>query len=491
MQDVALIYPHQLFEDVSHFDGVDTLYVIEDPLYFGTDPEFELSFHKQKLVFHRATMQRYCDTLKQAGYRVVYVAFDDLRTSEDIFEVIGDVGSIHVAALADDWLEGRLREAANRHGADFVTHPSPGFLTDRSTLNDYFDEHENYYQTDFYKFQRKRLDILMDGDEPVGGKWTFDTENRKKLPKDKEVPAIPDIEHDAYVTEAMEYVKAHFGNNPGSLELFIYPTSHEQARDRLNDFLVHRLYSFGPYQDAIEPDEPFLFHSLLSPCLNAGLLTPEEVVSRVEEYGKAHRLPLNSREGFIRQVIGWREFMRAVYLREGNGQRTRNFWGFERSIPDSFWTAETGIDPIDTTIERVQKYAYAHHIERLMILGNFMLLCEFDPKEVYEWFMELFIDAYDWVMVPNVYGMSQYADGGLMTTKPYISSSNYVRKMSRYKTGEWCDIWDGLYWRFIDTHKETLKGNGRMGQQLALLDRMDKDTKRKHMENAEHFLNNL
>jgi deoxyribodipyrimidine photolyase-related protein len=491
MKTAGLIYPHQLFSDTTHLDGVDVLVVIEDPLFFGTDPEFQTTFHKQKLVFHRATMQRYRNKLEDDGHRVKYVEFGDIDSSEGVFDELEDVEEVHMAALADIWLERRITRAANTQDIELHTHPSPGFLTDRATLNEYFDEHENYYQTDFYKFQRKRLDVLMDGDKPVGGKWTFDTENRKKLPTDKDVPAIPDISHDDYVKEAKRYVETHFADNPGSLEQFIYPTSHEQASDWLDDFLAHRLYSFGPYQDAIEPDEPFLFHSLLSPCLNAGLLTPREVVSRVEEYGKNHRLPLNSREGFVRQMIGWREFMRAIYEREGGVQRTRNFWGFDRSIPNSFWSAETGVEPIDATIERVQRFAYAHHIERLMILGNFMLLCEFDPKEVYEWFMELFIDAYDWVMVPNVYGMSQYADGGLITTKPYISSSNYVRKMSHYKKGDWCEVWDGLYWRFIDEHKEKLKDNGRMGQQLALLDRMNKDTKRQHREVAESFLQDL
>jgi deoxyribodipyrimidine photolyase-related protein len=491
MKTAGLVYPHQLFSDTTHLEGVDVLVLIEDPLFFGTDPEFQAAFHKQKLVFHRATMQHYRGRLEDDGHNVEYVEFGDIETSADVLGLLEGVEEIHVAALADAWLERRLKRATDTHGIAFHTHPSPGFLTGRATLKKYFDEHDNYYQTDFYKFQRKRLDVLMDGHEPVGGKWTFDTENRKKLPADKEVPAILNISDDDYVKEAKAYVETHFADNPGALEQFLYPTSHEQASDWLDDFLAHRLYSFGPYQDAIEPDEPFLFHSLLSPCLNAGLLTPQEVVSRVEEYGKQHRLPLNSREGFLRQVIGWREFMRAVYEREGGVQRTRNFWGFDRSIPNSFWSAETGVEPIDTTIERVQRFAYAHHIERLMILGNFMLLCEFDPKEVYEWFMELFIDAYDWVMVPNVYGMSQYADGGLITTKPYISSSNYVRKMSHYKKGDWCEVWDGLYWRFIDEHKEKLKDNGRMGQQLALLDRMNKDTKRQHRDVAESFLQDL
>ena len=188
--------------------------------------------------------------------------------------------------------------------------------------------------------------------------------------------------------------------------------------------------------------------------LNVGLITPQEIVSESLQFARKNNIPINSTEGFIRQIIGWREFIRGIYECKGSEQRTKNFWGFKRKIPKSFYDGSTGIEPIDITIKKVLKTGYCHHIERLMVLGNFMILCEFDPDEVYRWFMELFIDAYDWVMVPNVYGMSQFADGGLMATKPYISGSNYLMKMSDYKKGEWQTIWDALFWRFMHVHRD-------------------------------------
>ena len=284
-----------------------------------------------------------------------------------------------------------------------------------------------------------------------------------------------------------------FPTNPGNTSSFLYPVTHDEAVGRLRDFLERRLVHFGKYQDAIRKDEPILFHSLLSPALNIGLLTPDQVVNETLQFARAREgnIPLNSLEGFIRQIIGWREFVRGVYTLEGNQQRNINFWGHSRKLPKSFYTGTTGIDPVDSTIARLQESAYAHHIERLMVLGNFMLLCEIDPHEVYRWFMEMFIDTYDWVMVPNIYGMSQYADGGLMTTKPYISSSKYILRMSDYPRGPWCDIWDALYWHFISKHRHIFQKNPRMRVMVSSLDRMPLAKKSDYVAKAEQFLEAL
>ena len=248
---------------------------------------------------------------------------------------------------------------------------------------------------------------------------------------------------------------------------------------------------FGDYEDAIAKNETTLFHSVLTPALNIGLLTPEQIIDETLKYHSQTEIPLNSLEGFIRQIIGWREFMRGVYEFEGVFERTNNHFNHTRKIPKSFYYGTTGIDPIDNTIRKVLKSGYCHHIERLMILGNFMLLCEFDPDEIYRWYMELFIDAYDWVMVPNVYGMTQYADGGLITTKPYISSSNYVLKMSDYKKGKWCEVWDALYWSFIHKNQYEFKSNQRMSFVVALLEKMNKDKLEKHLIAANKFFEKL
>ncbi|MBW6481368.1 MAG: hypothetical protein K0B37_18230, partial [Bacteroidales bacterium] len=209
------------------------------------------------------------------------------------------------------------------------------------------------------------------------------------------------------------------------------------------------------------------------------------------DYAAGNDIPLNSLEGFVRQIVGWREFIRAMYILKGREERTRNYWGFDRKIPSSFYTAETGIEPLDIVIKKVLRTGYCHHIERLMVLGNFMMLCEFDPDEVYQWFMEMFIDAYDWVMVPNVYGMSQFADGGIFATKPYISGSNYLMKMSDFKKGEWQKVWDGLFWRFMDKHREFFNKNPRMGMLIRTFDKMPAEKREEHLNHAESFLENL
>jgi deoxyribodipyrimidine photolyase-related protein len=225
--------------------------------------------------------------------------------------------------------------------------------------------------------------------------------------------------------------------------------------------------------------------------LNIGLITPKEVISACLYYANQYKVSINSTEGFVRQIIGWREFIRGVYEIKGNEERTTNFWGFKNKIPASFYNGTTGIPPIDKTIQKILKTGYCHHIERLMVIGNFMMLCEFDPDEVYKWFMELFIDAYDWVMVPNVYGMSQFADGGLMATKPYISGSNYLMKMSNYKKGEWQNLWDGLFWRFMHTHRDFFLSNPRLGMLVRMYDKMPVEKQQNHLKNANHYLKKL
>ena len=272
------------------------------------------------------------------------------------------------------------------------------------------------------------------------------------------------------IRQARQYVRRNFPDAVGTDAEFNYPTDHETAATWLAEFVHQRLASFGDYEDSISEKHEVLFHSVLTPMLNIGLLSPHQVLDAA--LAQAGQIPLNSLEGFVRQVIGWREFVRLVYLTLGRQQRSQNFWGFTQEIPRAFYEASTGIEPVDHVIRKVLRTGYCHHIERLMILGNFLLLCEVHPDAVYRWFMELFIDAYDWVMVPNVYGMSQYADGGLMTTKPYLSGSSYVRKMSDFKRGPWCDVWDALYWRFVDRHVNFFAGNPRLAVMASMRKRI-------------------
>jgi deoxyribodipyrimidine photolyase-related protein len=270
------------------------------------------------------------------------------------------------------------------------------------------------------------------------------------------------IYDNVYIKEARRYIQEHCTTPYGQGDEYYYATTREEAKQVLRTFLEQRFALFGPYEDAIQQEGHILFHSMISPYINNGLLTPEYVVTTTLLYAEEHTIEIASLEGFIRQVIGWREFIRGVYVVAGVKQRKRNFFGYTKKLPASFWNGTTGILPIDTTIKKVEKTAYLHHIERLMVMGNYMLLNEYSPDEMYRWFMELFIDAYDWVMVPNVYGMVSYSDGGMMTTKPYISGANYILKMSDYKKGEWGDMWTKLYWDFVTKHQELFINNPRM-----------------------------
>jgi deoxyribodipyrimidine photolyase-related protein len=356
----------------------------------------------------------------------------------------------------------------------------------------FFKDKKHYHQTDFYIAQRKQRNLLMEAyGKPLGGKWTYDAENRERFPKGETIPKLPAPSRNNFVSEAMLYVDRFFPNGYGDTSNFIYPVTRKDALKWLDRFLDERFAKFGIYEDAMVSKEHFLYHSVLTPMLNIGLLNPGEIVEAALQKSSNAEMPLNALEGFIRQIVGWREFIRIVYAREGSKQRTKNYWGFTRKIPPQFWTGETGIEPVDTVIKKLLKTSYNHHIERLMVMSNFFLLCEFDPDEVYRWFMEMYIDAYDWVMVPNVYGMTQFADGGLMTTKPYISGSNYLMKMGDWPKGDWQQVWDGLFWRFMHVHRDFFLQNPRLGMLVKTFDKMNEEKRKAHLENAGRFLEQL
>ena len=481
----ALVFPHQLFEENPLIKEYSLFYLIEDHLFFK-----QYNFHKAKLTLHRASMKYYEGFLKQRQKDVIYKDWDTAELSS-VFKELAQKGikEVGLADPTDYLLKRRVDRFANKYEISINYQENPNFLTTVEQLKkDLPKKKAGYLMASFYQSQRKRLDLLIDNGEPLGGQWSFDEDNRKKLPKDIELPELKRLKPKEYIDEAQHYVREHFSENLGVNEDFNYPVTHLQAKRALDDFLENRMKLFGDYEDAIAKNESFLFHSVLTPALNTGLLTPHQMISRTMELHEEKDYPLNCLEGFIRQIIGWREFMRGIYEFEGVFERTNNHFGHTRKIPKSFYDGSTGIVPIDNTIKKALNTAYSHHIERLMLLGNFMLLCEFDPDDIHKWFMEIYIDAYDWVMVPNVYGMTQYADGGLITTKPYISSSNYVLKMSDYKKGEWCKVWDGLYWRFVHQHKEEFSKNHRMGFVTNLLGRMKPDTLNKHLEIADTFL---
>ncbi|WP_248723232.1 cryptochrome/photolyase family protein [Seonamhaeicola sp. ML3] len=487
--DVHIIFPNQLFKTSKALESATDIVMVEEFLFFK-----HYKFHKQKIAFHRASMKSYQDYLKLKNKKVHYI--DSQKAISDIRLLLPYLASqgyktVHIIDPVDCWLEKRIINYAQN--VNIVWYDNPGFINSKEALSDFFKPtKKKFFQTAFYKNQRKKLNILMNQGEPEGGKWTFDTDNRKRYPKDKTPPNIHFPDKTKYHIEAEGYVSKHFANNYGALNDFItYPLDFDSSEAWLDQFFEQRFYEFGIYEDAIVKEAHFLNHSILSPLVNVGLLDPEHVARKAVQFAKKNDIPINSTEGFVRQIIGWREFIRGVYQIKGSQERTTNFWGFTRKIPKSFYTGTTGIAPIDDVIKKVLKTGYAHHIERLMVLGNFMVLCEFNPNEVYQWFMELFIDSYDWVMVPNVYGMSLYADGGIMSTKPYISSSNYIMKMSNYKKGEWQKTWDGLFWTFMDKHRSFFLSNPRLGMLIRTFDKMPVETKEAHFENADFFLKAL
>lgn len=440
-------------------------------------------------------MKRFAASLSSKSISVDYCEYDDQPNalSRQLGPLIKSGEELVVADPMDFILEKRLRQFGQKMKTPIHFVPTPSFLNSRQDNDAYRRGKKRWFMADFYKAQRRRLNLLMDGDEPLGGKWSFDEANRKKVPKTllKEMPSIPKLKFDEFDSEAKVYVEKRFPDNPGRLNHLYYPTSHRSASKWLDAFLKTRFDRFGDYEDAILEDESWLWHSVLTPMLNVGLLTPKQVVERTIKFSKSNDVPLNSIEGFIRQIIGWREFMRATYEELGVTMRTTNHWSHHRKIPESFYLGTTGIEPLDNTIHRILETGYCHHIERLMVLGGFMFLCEFDPDEIYYWFMDLFIDSYDWVMVPNVFAMSQNADGGLITTKPYFSGSSYIRKMSHYKKGAWCEVWDGLYWRWIWNHVDQLAKNPRWAMMCSMAKKMEKEKLDAHLRNAEQFLAKL
>lgn len=464
MSSVFIVFPHQLFKDLSPFKKADKIVMIEEELFFT-----QYAFHEKKIAYHKDTMQAYVQLLVKKGFDVAYIESHDKRSP--VKQMIASlkkegVEIIHLYHVHDNWLEKRIIGASADHNIELIWHASPMFMLKQEEIEKEFSGKKSFFQTTFYIQQRKRFSILVNENmEPVGGKWSFDADNRKPYPKNKKPPVV----HQSF-----------------------YPVTHAEAEVWLDDFLQQRFAEFGLYEDAMVAQENVLHHSVLTPMLNIGLLTPKQVLDRVISFSQGHEIPMNSLEGFVRQVLGWREFIRGIYYAVGSKQRTTNYWGFKRKIPSSFYTGNTGIVPVDNAIQKLLKTGYNHHIERLMILSNFMLLCEFDPDEVYRWFMEMYIDAYDWVMVPNVYGMGQFADGGLMCTKPYISGSNYILKMSDYKkVGNWTEIWDGLFWRFMHVHRNFFLSNPRIGMLVRTFDKMPYEKRKMHLLNAEKFLDTL
>jgi deoxyribodipyrimidine photolyase-related protein len=442
--------------------------------------------HRHKLVLILAGMRSKADTLRKAGREVDYVQWNDSR-GRGFLELLAEHLDSHPSKTLVHFetesprFESKLDELCVSKGVEREVLVSPKFITSREDFERYRSGHKRLFMAEFYKWQRRELDVLLEDDaSPVGGRWSYDDENRKKLPKGLSPPPLTKPRWTTHTREVSALVDREFEEHPGSAESFWLPTTEAQAKKWLHTFLVERFELFGDYEDALSSEHATVFHSVLSPLLNVGLLTPGDVLDEALSYAEEHDVPMNSLEGFVRQIIGWREFIRGAWNSLPASHWERNFFGHERRLADDWYEGTTGIPPLDDAITRAIATGYNHHIERLMVIGNLMLLCRVAPKEAYRWFMEMYVDSADWVMAPNVHGMALFSDGGAFTTKPYICGSNYLRKMSDYGKGPWCDVVDGLYWSFVDDHREVFSKNPRSKMMLGTLDRMDAE-RRSHI----------
>ena len=457
---IFLLFPIHLFSNIDLLKN-KKVYLIEESRFFT-----DFKYHKLKLAYHRATMKYYYDYLK-SKYNKIDIHY--IQFNEDLCSFYKKINKSNVETydLCDNIVKNRLL----KYIPNLNILQTPNFLVNELLLKENINKFYNgkkYNHQNFYKWTRIRLNILIEKDgDPTGGKWSFDEDNRKKLPKNIDLPKMPQSnKFNKYIKEAKIYVEQNFPDNYGRLDNFIYPITHIDSLKWLHNFLKNKFENFGLYEDAVSDKDPFLFHSVLSPMMNVGLLTDTEVINMTLKY--QHKIPLNSFEGFIRQIIGWRNYIYSIYLLEGDKLCKMNFFKHTNKLNKKImWKGETNILPIDNIINKINQYSYTHHIERLMYLGNYMLLCMINPKDVYEIFMEWTIDAYEWVMIPNVYSMSQYADGGLIMTRPYFSSSNYILKMSDYKKDTWCKTLDALYYNFINKHKTYLSKNYSTSRQVA------------------------
>lgn len=478
-----IILPNQLFEYKhikEYLDKNTKIYLIEEPRYFT-----DYKFHKMKLIYHRASMKNYYDEIKKKFKNIEYVNFN--KVNNNFYKKLK---KITIFNIIDYKLEDKLKKLVDIEYKD-----TPNFLLTHNEVKNNknkFYKNGQYHHDQFYRFQRKRLNILMKNNKPMKDKWSFDEKNRKKLPDDIKIPTIPKIKENKYIKEAKKYVLKNFKNNYGDTDL-IYPINHKDSKKWLESFLKERLKNFGPYQDYVN-DEHFLFHSVLTPMMNIGLLLDKDVIEISYDYYLENKkdIPINSFEGFIRQIIGWRNYIYCVYVLEGKQMYKSNFFNHKKKINNKWWEAKTGISVIDNIIEKIIKTAYAHHIERLMYLGNILLMLEKEPKEVHRIFMEWCIDSYDWVMTPNVMGMSQFSTGKLMMTRPYFSSSNYIQNMSNNKRdGEWDVVWDIIYYYFIYKNKDYFKKNYAIARQVVHWDNKEKKEQKDIIKNGKKLINKL
>ncbi|MEL6961824.1 MAG: cryptochrome/photolyase family protein [Pseudomonadota bacterium] len=463
--------------------------------------------HKKKIVFLFSAMRHFADSLRKDGWAVDYVTLQDPGNSGSLTSEVGRAierfaPNRLVITEPGEWrLQDEMEGWSKRFGLSVDILDDTRFLCSKRTFAAWAEGRKQLRMEFFYREMRKQTGLLMDGATPIGGKWNFDTENRKPAKSDLFLPQPIGFEPDEITREVLDLVGTEFADHFGDAEPFWFGVTSAQANKALDAFIEEALPGFGDYQDAMLTGERFLYHSVLSLYINAGLLDPLDVCKRIQTAYESGHAPLNAAEGFIRQIIGWREYVRGIYWLKMPTYVEENALDAPRALPDFYWTGETEMACLREAITQTKEEAYAHHIQRLMVTGNFAMLAGVAPKDVHKWYLAVYADAYEWVELPNTLGMSQFADGGLLASKPYASSGNYINKMSDYcrhcsfdvkqKTGESACPFNALYWDFLARNDDVLRGNPRLGQVYRTWDRMDLAKQKSYRESAKAFLEKL
>ena len=463
--------------------------------------------HKQKIALIFSAMRHFAEEMRADGWTVDYVKLDAPDNAGSFTGEVARAIEEHEPRLvsvveAGEWrVRGHMEQWPDKFPCEVEFLRDDRFICSQAEFEAWAEDREQLRMEYFYREMRRKTGLLMDGTKPEGGDWNYDSENRRPPKEGLDAPARPLFKPDAITKESIELVEARFGDHFGTLDKFGWPVTHKQAKKAADAFFKERIECFGPYQDAMIEGEDDMFHSMLSTSINLGLLDPLELCRRAEQAYKDGTAPINSVEGFIRQIIGWREYIRGFYWYTMPGLKEANELNATRPLPDFYWTGETDMNCIKDCVRSTRDNAHAHHIQRLMVLGNFALLAGILPQEVEDWYLVVYADAYEWVELPNVAAMILYADGGQLASKPYAASGNYIHKMSNYcegcayspnkKTGDGACPFNPLYWHFMVTHRDRLEKNGRVGRIYSTWDRISADRQAEYMDSAEQILASL
>ena len=490
--DLLLLLPDQLSKNNKVLDFLkdDNLLLLYEP----HDSFYEISHHKHKLVFQISSFRHFINSINYKNVIHEKISNKPLKLTKYLSTLNKEspFSSLYVSKPSEYSTLKDLMYFCQLNNIDLKIFEDKKFITTDEDYKYWAKDKKSTIQEFYYRWLRKKFSILMDDDsKPLGGKWNYDKDNRQSISKLKsDIPDRINITTDKITLEVMIEVEQIFKSSHGDLENFNWSVTHDGAWEQFIIFLDTFLPNYGAFQDAINKDNAFMFHSLLSPYFNSGLLDPLKCINEAQKRFEESNgeITINSIEGFIRQVLGWREFIMGVYWDNMPQYRQQNFWSHSKQLTSSWYTGDTGIPPLDSAIKESIYFGYTHHINRLMIISNLMNLSGIDPNDIHRWFMEMYIDSADWVMVPNVYGMGTFADGGIFSTKPYICGSSYMLRMSNFKKGEWCDVVDGLYWRFIEKNINFFKTNPRLSLMVNALSKINPDRKKLIFTKAEEFI---